>query len=160
MSGRYAGFGLIAAATAVAALAGASSREVRLDLADIAKLPKGGAGTGTSGVQGIQTTTLWGDPTKPGPYVIEIRVPPNTRIQSHTHRDDRTAVVVSGRWYFGYGAMAREASTKELGAGSFYTEPAGLAHFALTKAESATVYISGNGPTDTVYVSEGTSHEK
>jgi hypothetical protein len=36
--------------------------------------------------------------------------------------------------------------------GSFYTEPAGVAHFAQTKQDPVLVYITGNGPTDTVYV--------
>ena len=35
---------------------------------------------------------------------------------------------------------------------SFYTEPAGSAHFARTGDEPAIVYITGVGPTDTVYV--------
>ncbi len=127
------------------------SSQVRLTPAEIATMAKGGAGAGTSGVEGIKTTTLYGDPTKPGPYTIEIRVPANTRIQAHTHRDDRSAVVVSGRWFFGYGDTAADAAVKELAPGSFYLEPAGVAHFAQTHAEPAVVYISGMGPTDTIY---------
>jgi hypothetical protein len=52
----------------------------------------------------------------------------------------------------GYGAVAGAAAEKALPAGSFYTEPAGVAHFAETKADPVLVYITGNGPTDTVYV--------
>lgn len=33
-------------------------------------------------------------------------------------------------------------------------EPAGVAHFAETKAEPVTVYITGDGPTDTRYVQD------
>ena len=127
------------------------SAEVRLTPAEIAAMSKGGAGAGTSGVAGIRTTILFGDPASAGPYTIEIRVPANTRIQAHTHRDARSAVVVSGRWFFGYGAKAEEPRVKELAPGSFYTEPANVAHFALTRAEPAVVYISGIGPTDTIY---------
>ncbi len=64
----------------------------------------------------------------------------------------RTAVEVAGVWYFGYGAVANAAAEKSMPAGSFYTEPGGVAHFAETKADSVLVYITGNGPTDTVYV--------
>ena len=135
-------------ATAVAA---DRAGEVRLTPPEIEALAKQGAGAGTSGVAGIRTTTLMGDPTRPGPYTIEIRVPPNTRIQAHTHRDARSAVVISGAWYFGYGAVADEALVKKLDPGSFYTEPAAVAHFALTKDQPAVVYITGIGPTDTVY---------
>ncbi|CAN5907885.1 hypothetical protein BH11PSE1_BH11PSE1_00590 [soil metagenome] len=135
----------------VALATGAVAGELRLTTAEIAALAKGGAGAGSSGVSGIQTTVLSGDPTKPGPYTIEIRVPANTRIAAHHHRDDRTGVVVSGTWRFGYGDKADEVLTKALGPGGFYTEPADQPHFAMTGAEPAVVYITGAGPTDTVY---------
>jgi quercetin dioxygenase-like cupin family protein len=152
MKTRSAGLLLVCllAVTAMAADA-IQTGEVRLTAADIAAMSKGGAGAGTSGVAGIRTTILAGDPARPGPYTIEIRVPANTRIQAHTHRDARSAVVVSGRWFFGYGDHAVETGVKELAAGSFYTEPANRAHFALTRTEPAVVYITGTGPTDTLY---------
>ena len=103
-----------------------------------------------SHIADIQTTVILGDPTKPGPYTIRLSVPANTRIQAHTHRDNRTAVVVAGTWYFGYGPVASAATEKALPAGSFYTEPAGVAHFAETKTDPVLVYITGEGPTDTL----------
>jgi uncharacterized RmlC-like cupin family protein len=68
----------------------------------------------------------------PGPYAFEIRVPPRTGIAAHQHRDDRTALAVSGEWHFGYGTVANEKATRTLGPGAFYTEPAGDLHFAFT----------------------------
>lgn len=130
----------------------AQDRPLRLTPPEIDALARGGAGAGTSGVAGIRTTILYGDPTKAGPYTIEIRVPPNTRIAAHGHRDSRTAVVVAGAWYFGYGGKADEALVKALPPGSFYSEPAGVDHFAMTKSEGASVYIFGVGPTSTDYV--------
>ena len=134
--------------------------EQRLSLTDIATRAKGGAGAGTSGVVGITTTVLSGDPTKAAPYTIEIRVPANTRIAAHSHRDDRSAVVVSGTWWFGYGTAAADSLAKPLPPGSFYTEPAGKDHFAMTRSEPAVVYITGVGPTDTRYVVEQTARRK
>jgi uncharacterized RmlC-like cupin family protein len=130
---------------------GAHAQEARqrLTAMDVATLPVVGAGAGTSGVKGIETRVLLGDPSKSGPYTIAIRVPPNTRIAAHSHRDDRSAIVVSGLWHFGYGTNADEAATLALPAGSYYTEPAGDPHFAWTGPEGATVYISGIGPSDT-----------
>jgi quercetin dioxygenase-like cupin family protein len=110
------------------------------------------AGAGTSGLAAVTTRILFGDPTKPGLYTIELRIAPHTTIASHTHRDTRTAVVMQGVWHFGYGPKNEEALVKGLAAGSFYTEPAGRAHFARTGPEGATVEITGYGPTDTVYV--------
>ncbi len=126
--------------------------ETRLTPAEITAMPKLGAGAGTSGVTGIQTLLLYGDPAKAGPYVIRLVIPANTHIRAHTHRDTRTATVISGLWHFGYGQKNDPAVTKALPAGSFYTEPADVAHFASTTSEGAVVEISGYGPSDTVYV--------
>ncbi|MFT3668939.1 MAG: cupin domain-containing protein [Pseudoxanthomonas sp.] len=149
MSARAAGAALMGVALVLTASAAPGKGQARLSPSEIAGLGKGGAGPGTSGIAGIRTTVLFGDPARSGPYTIEIRVPPHTRIAAHTHRDRRSAVVVSGRWYFGYGTTLAEDRLKLLPAGSFYTEPAGDAHFALTRDEPAVVYISGDGPTDT-----------
>jgi hypothetical protein len=48
-----------------------------------------GAGADTSGVNGIQTRVLKGDPNKAGSYTIQLTIPANTKIEAHTHRDDR-----------------------------------------------------------------------
>ena len=126
--------------------------QLRLDPKDIAALAKGGAGAGTSGVAGIRTTLLFGNPEATGPYTIALRVPAHTTIAAHTHRDSRTAVVVSGTWWFGYGPVNTTDRLKALAPGSFYTEPGGQPHFARTGDQPAVVYITGIGPTDTHYL--------
>jgi hypothetical protein len=123
----------------------------RLTPKEIEAVPSVSAGAGTSGLPAVTTRVLFGDPTKSGLYTIELRVAPNTVIQAHTHRDTRTAVVVSGLWYFGYGPKNDQALVKALPPGAFYTEPASESHFARTGSEGATVSITGFGPTDTVY---------
>lgn len=123
-----------------------------LDRAGVDALPRSGAGAGTSGKAGIETTIIAGDPAKAGPYTIAIRVPPHTRIEPHTHADDRVATVISGEWHFGYGTRLTPDSAKTLTAGAFYTEPAGVAHFAFTEGKPAVVYVSGTGPSNTLFV--------
>ena len=123
----------------------------RLTPKEIEALPSQSAGAGTAGLAAVATRVLFGDPTKSGLYTIELKVAPNTVIQAHTHRDTRTAVVVNGLWYFGYGPKNEQALVKALPPGAFYTEPAGESHFARTGPEGATVSITGYGPTDTVY---------
>lgn len=147
-----AGFALSMWAAATAVAAAPSDGQLRLAPKDIAALSKIGAGAGTSGVAGIQTTVLAGNPASPGPYTIALRVPANTIIAAHTHRDDRSAVVISGTWWFGYGPANARDKLKALAPGSFYTEPGGQAHFARTGHQPAVVYITGVGPTDTHYL--------
>jgi quercetin dioxygenase-like cupin family protein len=135
----------------IATAASAAMPERRLTPDEIAGLPKAGGGAGTSGVAGIRTTVLSGDPKKPGPYTIALSVPAHTKIAAHAHRDDRASVVVAGEWFFGYGPVADDAKVKALPPGGFYTEPAGQPHYAQTRDQPAVVYVSGVGPTDTVY---------
>jgi quercetin dioxygenase-like cupin family protein len=142
-----------AAACAAATLAAAGpAGQLRLAPADVAALARTAAGPGTSGIATIRTTVLAGDPAAPGPYTIALQVPAHTTIAAHTHRDDRSAVVVSGTWWFGYGPHHERAGLKRLPAGSFYAEPAGQPHYARTGDGPALVYITGQGPTDTAYV--------
>jgi len=126
--------------------------EQRRTLQEIDALTPTGAGAGTSGVNGIQTRVLKGDPNKAGLYTIQLTIPANTKIEAHTHRDDRVATVVSGTWYIGYGSRFDEQKLKALTAGSFYTEPPNVAHFARTGNQPVAVQITGYGPTDTKYV--------
>src|SRR6202158_5750937 len=138
--------------TAVASLVHAQEGQLRLPPSEINALAAVNAGAGTSGVSGIQTRTLKGDATKPGMYTIQLTIPPNVKIQAHTHPDDRVATVISGTWYIGYGAKFDEAKLKPLTAGSFYTEPPSVAHFAKTGNEPVVLQITGNGPTGTEYI--------
>ncbi len=133
----------------------ASLPQKRLTRKDVDALPRSAGGAGTSGLNGVQTTVLSGNPDSAGPYAFEIRVPAHTRIAAHVHRDNRTALVVSGEWHFGYGDQATDAAATTLGPGGFYTEPAGVSHFAFTGDKATVVYITGEGPTDTAYVSAG-----
>jgi len=109
------------------------------------------AGAGTSGAAGIETVVLAGDPTRAGLYALMLRVGPNTRIQAHSHGDDRVATVVKGTWYFGYGEQFSESALQALPPGSFYTEPPNAPHFAMTK-EEVVLQITGFGPSSTAYV--------
>jgi hypothetical protein len=62
------------------------------------------------------------------------------------------ATVVSGNWPFGYGTHFDESGLTPLPAGSVYSEPGGVEHFARTTDTVVVVHLSGYGPTDTRYV--------
>ncbi len=126
----------------------------RLTPQEIDVLTPTGAGAGTSGVTGIQTRVLKGDPNMPGLYTIQLTIPANTKIEAHTHPDDRVATVVSGTWYIGYGSRFDEQKLKALSPGSFYTEPPSISHFARTGDRPVVVQITGFGPTGTKYVDQ------
>lgn len=143
---------LIVIVVAGTALGAQGAGEQRITPSEVKWPAPTAGGVGTSGVSGTQTVVLKGDPTKPGLYTLLLRVGPNTRIEAHSHPDDRVATVISGTWYFGYGRQFDEAALKALPPGSFYTEPPNSNHFALTRGEGVTIQITGTGPSGTTYV--------
>jgi quercetin dioxygenase-like cupin family protein len=124
----------------------------RIAPGEVAWPSSGSSVVGTSGVSGIQTVMLKGSPSAAGLYTMLLRVGPRTRIEAHSHPDDRVATVISGTWYFAYGRTFDQAGLKELPAGSVYTEPPGVDHFAMTKDEGVVIQITGVGPSGTTYV--------
>ena len=100
---------------------------------------------------GLEQTTLIGDPSKPGPYTIRLKFPAGFKVAPHAHPDSREVTVLSGTWYTGYGEKVDAANLKELPAGSFYTEPANIAHYVEIR-EPTMIQVSGIGPSGRKFV--------
>src|SRR6267378_2661998 len=136
------------ATNAVTRFLGASTSalpQMRMTPAEVAANQTGSDQIGSSGLAGVSTKVLFGDPSSSGFYTIVLFVPAHTTIPAHAHRDDRMATVVSGTWQFGYGDRFDEGALKILPAGSVYSEPGQMNHFARTGAEAVLVEISGFG---------------
>lgn len=103
---------------------------------------------------GIQTSTVLGDPTKPGVYVQRLRFAKGTRVQPHMHPDERVAVVLSGTMYFGYGDTFDEAGLTHMVPGSTWTEPPKTPHFAFAKDEDVVIQVTGLGPSGSIPVTK------
>src|SRR5262245_42959827 len=71
--------------------------------ADI-KWVRNAAGTNESAV-------LFGDPSKPGPYVVRLKWLPGNMSRPHFHPNDRFFVVLSGTWWMGTGEKFDRART-------------------------------------------------
>jgi hypothetical protein len=114
--------------------------KTRLTAAQVDATARGAGGAGTSGVSGVQTTVLSGDPNAPGPYAIEIRVPPHTRIAAHRHRDNRTATSFPANGILAMAKTPAKPQPPRLGRAASYTEPASVAHLLLpaTRRPSST----------------------
>src|SRR6266542_6935772 len=100
---------------------------------------------------GMEQTNLVGDPAKPGPYTLRLKFPAGYKLAPHTHPDSREVTILSGIWHTGYGEKFDPAVLKELPAGSFYTEPANVAHYIEIK-EDAVLQVSGMGPSGRKFV--------
>src|SRR3982750_2833423 len=58
------------------------------------KLSRNAAGTN-------EQTVLFGDPNKPGPYVVRLKWLPGNMSRPHFHPNDRYIAVLSGTWWVG-----------------------------------------------------------
>ncbi len=56
-----------------------------------------------AGGHGAQQATLFGDPDKPGMYVVRVKFPPHLMDLPHWHPNARFVTVLEGTWYTGTG---------------------------------------------------------
>jgi hypothetical protein len=102
---------------------------------------------------GLQTAALFGDPRKAEPYAERIKIPAHTRLKPHWHPNAiRMVTVLSGTLYFAFGEDFDEAKLKPMPVGTFFTEPKGAAHYAMTKDEDVMLQLDAIGPAGTSYV--------
>lgn len=97
---------------------------------------------------------LFGDPAKPGPYVVRIKWLPGNFSKPHFHNGDRFFVVISGTWWVGTGDKFDTAQTVAVPAGSYVIHKGGQVHFDGAKGEEAIIQVSGIGPVKTEQLAE------
>ena len=97
-----------------------------------------------------QQAVLFGDPTKPGLYVVLAKWPPGTGSRPHSHPNDRYVTVISGTWWVGTGTDYDLAKTVPMKAGSFIRHAAGGIHYDAAKDEEVVLQIVGMGPASSV----------
>jgi len=95
---------------------------------------------------------LVGEPSKPGPYVIRVRVPGGVKLMPHTHREDRVYTVISGVFYIGLGDEFDETKLVAHPPGTVVVLPAGQSHFHWAKSGEYVTQVSAIGPLGIAYV--------
>ena len=89
---------------------------------------------------------LFGDPSKPGPYVMRLKWLPGGMSRPHFHPNDRFFTVVSGTWWVGTGEKFDPESTVPVPAGSYVVHYANKIHYDGAKGEECVIQVSGMGP--------------
>ena len=87
-----------------------------------------------------------GDPTKPGPYVIRVKIPSGVKIMPHKHPEDRVYTVISGVFYIGLGDQFDAAKLKAYPPGSVIVLPGDTHHFHWAKAGEYVSQVTAIGP--------------
>ena len=95
---------------------------------------------------GVKNAVLYGDPSKPGFYVVRVKWLPGHMSRPHFHPNDRFIVVLSGTWWVGSGEKFEPESTVPMPAGSFVIHYGKQVHYDGAKNEETVLEIHGMGP--------------
>ena len=132
---------LLGLSLAAAALAQSSGESIAI-------LPHDIVWKASAGSPGLETAVTFGDPTKPGPYVLRVKFPAGYKLMPHFHPDEwRTGVVLSGNYYFALGEQWDESKLRLYPPGTFFSEPKGTPHFVWAKDGEVIVQLTAMGPT-------------
>ena len=105
--------------------------------------------------EGSRSVLIYGDPSKPGLYVMRITFAPGTGSRPHYHSTARYITVIKGTWYTSYGPESDIYNPDEMMAvpeGTFIYQPPGGHHYDMAKDEAVTVQIMGMGPVVTTSI--------
>lgn len=96
---------------------------------------------------------IFGDPTKAELFVQQVKFPAGFKLMPHWHPEDvRTVVILSGTLYYSTGEQWDESKLKAFPAGTFFSEPARLPHYAWAKDGEVVLQMTAIGPTGTTMV--------
>ncbi len=95
---------------------------------------------------------LIGDPTRPGPYTIRVKLPAGVRMDPHRHPEDRVYTVISGVFYIGLGETFDESKLVAHPPGAVIVLPGGQAHFHHAKSGEYVTQVTAIGPLGLGYV--------
>jgi hypothetical protein len=95
---------------------------------------------------------LVGDPARPGPFLIRVRMPADVKMMPHRHREDRIYTVISGVFYIGLGDKFDAAKLTAHAPGTVLVVPAGTAHFHWARSGDYVTQVSAIGPLGLEYV--------
>ena len=110
--------------------------------------------------KGLSQAVVYGDPSKPGMYVIRVKFAPGVMSPPHFHPEQRFVQVLKGTWWTGAGPKWDKDATTPLAAGNFATHFANKIHYDGAKDEEVIVQISGIGPSGTTLVDEAGQPKK
>jgi quercetin dioxygenase-like cupin family protein len=95
-----------------------------------------------------------GDPSKPGPYVVRVKLPGGVKLMPHTHPEDRIYTVISGVFYIGIGTVFDPDKLQAYAPGTVLVLPANTPHFHWAKSGDYMTQVSGVGPLGLKYVND------
>ena len=100
---------------------------------------------------GAKMAVVSGDPSKSGPFTIQLSMPKGYRIAPHYHPSDETVTVKKGVFAYGMGDKVDKKAMKTMTKGQSGTLPANMHHYGQAKGKTV-VEVSSTGPFAMTYV--------
>ena len=136
----------LATATMLALLSAAGTGAAELDPAAVVfKLPDQ-INWKENATAGNANAVLYGDPSKPGLYIVLVKWHAGHMSHPHFHPNDRFITVISGTWWVGTGTKFDREATVPMPAGSFVTHFGKQVHYDGAKEGDTVLEIVGEGP--------------
>jgi quercetin dioxygenase-like cupin family protein len=99
-----------------------------------------------SKTRAVDTAVLFGEPSKPGLYIILVKWHAHNMSRPHFHPNDRYITVLSGTWWVGTGPKYDPENTVPVHAGSYVRHFAKQIHYDGAKDDDVVLEIVGEGP--------------
>ncbi len=100
---------------------------------------------GSGPLAGAQVANLLGNPAKPGAFVTRVRLPDGMKLAPHFHPVLENVTVLQGTLMIGVGDRMDMAKMISLPAGSFFSVPANVHHYAMAKGDTI-IQLNDVGP--------------
>jgi len=110
--------------------------------------------------EAVRLAILVGDPQKPGPFVVRVKVPADAKIMPHMHPEDRIYTIISGVFYIGIGDKFEPEKLKAYSPGSVFVLPGNTPHFHWAKSGEYISQVSAVGPLGLSYVNQSDDPRK
>jgi quercetin dioxygenase-like cupin family protein len=95
---------------------------------------------------------LVGQPSRPGPYVVRVKVPSGVKLMPHRHPEDRIYTVMSGVFYIGLGEEFDGDKVQAYPPGCVVVLPGDTAHFHWAKSGEYITQVTAIGPLGLEYM--------
>jgi len=100
----------------------------------------------------VRLAVIVGQPSKPGPYTIRVKVPHNVKLMPHWHPEDRVYTVISGVFYIGLGDQLDAEKLVAYPPGAVIVLPGNTPHFHWAKSGEYITQVTAIGPLGLEYV--------
>jgi quercetin dioxygenase-like cupin family protein len=101
---------------------------------------------------GARLAVLVGEPSRPGPYVIRVKMPSGAKMMPHRHPEDRIYTVISGVFYIGVGEEFDGDKLQAYPPGCIVVLPGDTPHFHWAKSGEYITQVTAIGPLGLEYM--------